>query len=578
MADVLVHRGPDEEGHFADERCALSIRRLAVQDVADGHQPVRNEDRSVVAVLNGEIYNFRELRTDLGRRGHRFGSRSDAEVIPHLYEEHGLDFVRHLDGMFAIALWDKDNRRLALFRDRLGKKPLFYTTVGCLFRFASEIKAFFADRNVPRQPDLAALHHYLVLQYVPGPRTAFVGIHSVGPGERLVVEAGRVRVDRYWALVPRQDDDITPAQAAELTRQGLRDAVHRRMGADVPVGALLSGGVDSACVVATMAELSHDPVHTFTIGFDETERDERELARATARALGTEHSEHVVRADVAGLLPVLAWHCDQPLADDALLPYFVVARQMRQDVTVALSGEGGDEAFAGYPRMREVAGTGLPDSLARTYARSMQTFPEDELRDLYTPRMRAATRHVSTTALLVDEFPDTGDPLTRVLHADYVGRLPGCQLTKVDVTTMAASLEARSPMLDHRFVELSASFPAAVKIGVGGTKLPLRDAFRGIVPDAVLDAPKRGFNLPLRSWFQRELRDVGWSLLTGPTSSTSRFLRREAVCGLLVEHERGDVDHGLRIYSLVCLELWLRTYVDRPPPLSAPAGVRLTDL
>ena len=486
--------------------------------------------------------------------------------------------------MFAIAVWDEKRRRLILVRDRIGKKPLFYSRMGNRFRFASEIKAFFADRSLPRQPDLEALHHFLVLQYVPGPRTAFKGISSVEPGERLVVEGDSVRAARYWALAPRPDPRITLDEAADMARAALRRAVVQRMRSDVPVGAFLSGGIDSASVVATMSELSSVPVRTFTIGFEESVRDERELARLTSKAFGTEHTEHVVRADVAGILPVLAWHYDQPLADDAIIPYYVLARETRREVPVALNGEGGDEAFAGYSRMREVcerATDGTPSGgpgLAAAYAESVKTFPEDLLRSLYTPLMADATATVSTESLLIEAFPESGDPLSRVLHADYDGRLRGCQLSKVDITTMACSLEARSPMLDHRFVEMACNLPSAVKVGPGGAKLALRRAFRDVVPDAVLNAHKRGFNLPLETWFRRELRPVARSLLDGPASSIRALLRPGAIRSLLDAHERGEADHGLRILSLVCLELWLRTHIAQPPPLQPPTAVHLQDL
>jgi asparagine synthase (glutamine-hydrolysing) len=578
MADVLRHRGPDESGSFSAAHCTMAVRRLAIQDVTFGHQPAFSESRSVVAVLNGEIYNFPELRSDLLRRGHRLASRSDTEVIPHLYEDFGDDFVHHLDGMFAVALWDETGDRLVLVRDRLGKKPLYYSMMCGGFRFASEIKALFADPSLPREPDLAALHHYLVLQYVPGPRTAFQGIMSVEPGERLVVENGRIRTDRYWRLEPRPDHRIRLDEAAHLVREGLRQAVAKRLRSDVPVGAFLSGGVDSACVVATMSELLSEPVRTFTIGFEEDARDERVLARATAQALGTEHSEHVVHASVAGILPLLAWHHDEPLADDAIVPYYVLAKETRRAVTVALSGEGGDEAFAGYPRMWQVAnGTGVPD-LATAYADSVRTFPEEMLRGMYTPYMADATAGISTKAMLRAAFPDSGDALSRVLHADYMGRLPGCQLPKVDITTMAASLEARSPMLDHQFVEMASNLPSTVKFGSGGAKLALRQAFRTIVPGQVLDGHKRGFNLPLETWFRRELRPAAWSLLDSPESSIRTLLAPDAIRTLLRAHEGGAADHGLRILSLVCLELWLRTYIDRPPQLEPPAEVHISDL
>jgi asparagine synthase (glutamine-hydrolysing) len=583
MSAVLVHRGPDEAMQFANERCALAVRRLAIQDVTDGHQPAFSEDRSVVAVLNGEIYNFEELRTRLTQRGHWLSSASDTETIPHLYEEYGDDFPIHLEGMFSIAVWDDRRSRLVVVRDRIGKKPLFYTVVGGQFRFASEIKAFFADRALRREPDPEALHHFLVLQYVPSPWTAFRGIYPVEPGTRLVVENGRITSGSYWSLTPRPDPAITLAEAAEMSRCGMRRAVGKRMRADVPLGAFLSGGIDSACVVATMAEVSADPVRTFTVGFEAEPQDERGLARKTARALGTDHAEFLVRADVAGLLPVLAWHYDQPMADHAAIPYFAAAREVCGEITVALNGEGGDEAFAGYPRVRDVvarvAPGGGPDGrLAAAYADSVITFPEDLLRDLYAPPMAEATANVSTARFLREQFPPAGDAVSRVLAADYAGRLPGCQLPKVDITTMAASLEARSPMLDHEFIEMAANLPACVKIGPRGAKLALREAFRGVVPDEVLDGVKRGFDMPLESWFRHELRTAMWSLLDSPGSSIRRYFRADGVRTLLHQHESGAMNHSLRILILLSLELWLRTYIDQPPPLSPPTEVRVGDL
>jgi asparagine synthase (glutamine-hydrolysing) len=587
MAEVLAHRGPDAAGRFGDARCALGVRRLAVQDVAHGHQPVYSEDRSVVAVFNGEIYNFRELRARLERGGHRLASRSDSEVIPHLYEEHGDRFVHELDGMFAIALWDSKNERLVLVRDRIGKKPLYYCRFGDCFRFASEIKAFFADRSVPREPDLQALHHYLVLQYVPAPQTAFVGISSLRPGEILVVDEHGTHAERYWRLEAAPDPSIDLDDAAALVRDALREAVARRMIADVPVGAFLSGGADSASVVATMAELSTDPVPTFTIVFDEHERDERVLAAVTARAFGTEHTEHLVRSDAAGLLPVLAWHYDQPLGDDTIVPYYALAREARRDVTVALGGEGGDEAFAGYSRFYEVLELertearqpGGESGLAGAYAASVEIFPEMLARSMYTPQMAEATRDVSSLALVRDVVPDSGDPLTRMLLADYAERMPGSQMPLVDITTMAVSLEARSPMLDHHFVTAAATLPAEVKVGPAGeNKVVLRKAFRGIVPDEVLDAPKRPFLLPLERWFRSDLAPFARGLLTANSPVIRELVRPRAIAAMLDAHESGTADHSLAIMNLVCLELWLRTYVAHAPPLAPPSEVDVRDV
>ncbi|HUP68180.1 MAG TPA: asparagine synthase (glutamine-hydrolyzing) [Acidimicrobiales bacterium] len=613
MAEVLRHRGPDEGGLYAGPVCALSVRRLAVQDVLHGHQPAYSEDGRVAVILNGEIYNFAALRAEVEAKGHRVASGSDTDVLPHLYEEYGDAVLHRLRGMFAIAVWDEPRRRLLIARDRLGKKPLYYLHHGSSFRFASEIKAFFADRSVPREPDFEAIHHFLCLQYVPAPWTAFVGVRALPPGHQLCLDDDGEVLKQWWRLARPPALNVDRREAAALVGAMAREAVGLRMVADVPVGAFLSGGTDSACVVAAMAEQASGPVRTFTIGFHEGERDERALASTTARALGTDHTEIVVEPDVAGLLPLVTWHHDQPFADNSSLPTLLLAQETRRHVTVALNGDGGDEAFAGYPRVQRLgrdakAGVAAvlrmgaraippslnpanPLALARlmalarsgwspeAYEAGVEIFPEPFLLRAYTPAMRAAIKGQPTRRLLHGALGDDGvDPVWRGQAADYATYLPGALLAKVDVATMAASLEARSPLLDHELVELAASLPTARKVGPGGAKLALRDAFRGIVPDAVLDGPKRGFGIPLDRWFRTTLHPLATAMLAPPGAAVRNVLRGEVIDDLLGSHANGRSRHGTRIFALVALEMWFRTFIESPPPLVAPTGVSLSDL
>lgn len=613
MNALLVHRGPDERGHLLDGPCALAACRLAVQDVAGGHQPARSEDGTVAAVLNGEIYNFRSLRSELAARGHRFASGSDTEVLPHLYEECGIDFLERLRGMFTIAVWDATSQRLVVARDRLGKKPLYWTEHRGSIRFASEIKALFADPTLPRRADLAAIHLYLGLQYVPAPATAFEGIAALPPAHRLIVDRSGVRTERWWRLRRPPNPRLSVDEAAAATRQAVGEAVAVRLGADVPVGAFLSGGVDSACVVAAMAERSSGPVRTFTVGFDERSRDEREAARITARALGTEHHELKVDADAIALLPLLAWHFDQPFGDHAALPTYLMARETRRHVTVVLTGDGGDEAFAGYERIQRLARPAwsrpveavwriidrLPEprdpghlvAIARragrqrfappasAYAVASGLFPDRYLLGVYTPGMRAAVAGASAAEWLEGAIaPDGADPVWRGQAADYSTYLPGALLPKLDVATMAVALEARSPLLDQEVVRLAASLPTAYKVGRGQSKVVLRRAFRGEVPDAVLDGPKRGFGLPLDAWFRGRLAPVGRRLLLGADAHVTDLILPEHLRLLLDRHEHGSARHGARLFALVALELWFRLFIAQPPSPTPPAETTLADL
>ncbi|MEV4756639.1 asparagine synthase (glutamine-hydrolyzing) [Micromonospora sp. NPDC049559] len=614
MCDVIAHRGPDGFGLHTDEHAALGMRRLAIIDVAGGQQPVRNEDGSVVAVFNGEIYNYRELRAELTGRGHRLTSDGDSECLVHLYEEHGDDLVHRLRGMFAFAIWDVRRRRLLLGRDRVGKKPLYWrSSADRTISFASELKSLLCDPGLTRRLDLTALHHYLTYQYVPAPWSMFEGVRKLPPGHLLVWQDGAVEVRRYWRLdcTPREVRDEREA-AAEL-RERLLDAVRIRMVSERPIGAFLSGGVDSSAVVAAMAQLSTAPVKTFSIGFTEDRYDERPYARVVAERYATEHHELVATPSSIGLLPTLTWQFDEPFADSSAIPSLLVARMSREHVTVVLNGDGGDEAFGGYHRysilrllgrvptlgsapLLRTVGPALARRGARgtpvhrlgrvlellgeptvdRYARIVSIFGDDQKYDLYTDELRAHLAGVDSHELLREAYRSSRatDHVGRVIDADINTYLPGDLLPKVDITTMAASLEARSPLLDHELLEWAGHLPTRLKVRSGTRKYLLKRALEPWLPAEILHRPKKGFSVPLGRWLRGELRDLVWDVLTDHTTRERGLFRPEAVTALLERHMRGD-DLGYRLWALLQFELWHRRFLDEPhqalAPVDAPA-------
>ncbi|MEV7361089.1 asparagine synthase (glutamine-hydrolyzing) [Streptomyces sp. NPDC059687] len=602
MCDVLAHRGPDGEGFHTDDHVALGMRRLAVIDVDGGDQPVFNEDRSVIAVFNGEIYNFPELRRDLQSRGHTFRTNGDSECLVHLYEEHGEDSVRHLRGMFAFAVWDARQGRLLLARDRVGKKPLYYRETAGELAFASELKALSTVAGAGGEVDPVALHHYLTYQYVPAPWSILRGVRKLPPGCLLTWQGGRVQVKRYWSLdfspVPAPDEE----EAAERTRELLLEATRIRMVAERPLGAFLSGGIDSSAVVAAMARISTEPVKTFSIGFEDTRFDERAHARAVAHQYGTDHHEFVVEASALDILPTLAWYFDEPFADSSAIPSFYVAQLSRRHVTVALNGDGGDESFGGYTRYvhlarmepfrvhkaaqpavrhlgrallaagpagsyRRKAGmalTMLGETGQRRYARMMSYFLPEQKQALYTDRLRQATSGIDSYELLEQAFRTSraDGRINQLMDVDVNTYLPGDLLVKVDITTMANSLEARSPFLDHHLMEWAARLPAELKVRGRTTKYLLKRALRDWLPHDVLHRPKQGFGVPLAHWLRTDLKDLAWDVLTDRTAMDRGFFRPQAVRTLLEEHAAGE-NHTRELWALMQFELWHRRFVDR---------------
>ena len=594
MLDLLRHRGPDEEGVGTSNGATIGARRLAIIDLVAGQQPMQSEDGSIIAVQNGEIYNFTDLRAGLVARGHHLSTRNDTETLPHLYEDHGLDMFGLLRGMFSIAIWDAPRRRLVLARDRLGKKPLVYARWRDGLVFASEIQALLRLEDLNRSVDRDAIAEYLTYGYVPAPRTAFLAIRKVEPGSVLSFEGGRIAEHRYW--VPRYEpkERWTEERAAHRVREAIDDAVRVRLMSDVPLGVLLSGGLDSSAVVAFASRHSEQRVRTFSIGFGERDFDELRYARIVAEAFQTEHHEFVVEPDAASVLPLLVRHFGEPFADSSAIPTYHVARLARQHVTVALNGDGGDEAFAGYPRYRAVALAseldrvpvaalllnGISDRLpARVVAGkraarirrllgSLAVDP-DERYYRWMGYFNGARRSVlhddvasdrTNPGWLADlaDLAGARDPVERAVAADSLSYLPGDLLVKMDIATMACSLEARSPLLDQELIDLVSRMPRRYKADSRRTKIVMRQALTGVVPDAILRRGKMGFGVPVGNWMRGPLRDMVADHVLAASSFTRGLVREVEARRLVDEHTAGSADHTPLLWALLMLELWHR--------------------
>ena len=603
MARTLTHRGPDGEGVWTEGNIGLAHRRLSIIDLrAVAGQPMSNEDGSVWITFNGEIYNFPELRKDLEQRGHVFRTNSDTEVIVHAYETYGKECLRHLRGMFAVAIWDTRTRTLLLACDRVGKKPIFYFHGKDRFLFASEIKALLTDPAVSVEPDPIVIDHYLALGYVPAPLSAFRGVQKLPPAHWLEFKDGQVTTGRYWKLRYSPKRNISFPDAVAELRWQLSEAVRLRLLSDVPLGAFLSGGIDSSAVVAYMARALNHPVRTFTVGFEDLALDERPFARMVADRYETDHTELVVKADVAEILPRLVWYYDEPFGDPSAVPSYAIAELTRQYVTVALNGDGGDENFAGYnryiPNCRSHWGDVVPLSVRRVAAQALGALPRSWLQhqplqklatvaeamaqtperrysrwfgqfsltqrqDLYTKDFAQTLGGSDPDAIFADAYgkSDARDWVDATLDVDISCYLPGELLVKMDRASMAHSLEARSPFLDHVLMEFAASLPPEWKLA-GQQKRILKTALRGVVPDAVLDKPKQGFEPPLVMWFREDLRDMTHDILLSARALQRGYFTREGISAVLHEHYSGQEDRSLHLWELLMLELWNRTFID----------------
>jgi asparagine synthase (glutamine-hydrolysing) len=613
MTDVLRHRGPDDGGVWTDGAIGLGSRRLAVIDLSPrGHMPMSNEDGSVWIVFNGEIYGFQPLRDELRRKGHVFRSDADTEVILHLYEEEGVELLSHLRGMFAFALWDAKRRLLFAARDRLGKKPLYYAHDAHGFRFGSEPKAILQDPAFVAEVDPVAIHHYLTYGYVPSPFAAFRGMQKLPPAHYLTVQDGRLEVRRYWSLPYGPKHTASEAELADELLHLLEESVRLRMISDVPLGALLSGGIDSSMIVALMRRLTSGPVRTFSIGFDQPAYDELAYARQVAERFATEHHELVVKPDAAAILPRLVWHYNEPYADSSALPSFHVCEMARRSVTVALAGDGGDELFAGYDRYLATALAGrldfLPLRVRRAvahgvlaavplgspksafyrlgrfveslgeqpidrYAAWLSVFDDASKRALYTPEFAAQTARWDSLQILADSYrrADATDFLEATLDADRQTYLPDDLLVKMDVASMAHSLEVRSPLLDHRVVEFAARLPRRMKLRGLVQKHVVKRVMRGVLPERVLRRKKMGFGVPIDHWLRDELKEMAYDVLLAPSALARGYFRADALRRLLDEHASGRAFHHHRLWSLLMLELWHRMFIDQRSPFEVPA-------
>lgn len=605
MNQAIVHRGPDEDGFYVKEGVGLAMRRLAIIDLKGGQQPIFNQDRTKAIVFNGEIYNFQSLRAELEKRGHRFYTNCDTEVIIHLYDEYGVDCVQHLRGMFAFAIWDEGEKELFIARDRVGKKPLLYSRQpnGDLI-FGSEFRALLAHPDISKEIDLTAIHHYLSFLCVPAPLTSYKQIRKLEPGHWMRWKNGEVTSRRYWLPDFSRKIKISQEEAEEETLRVLREAVKLRMISDVPLGAFLSGGVDSSVVVGLMAQESSKPIKTFSIGFEEQDFSELKYARQVAEHVGSEHHEFVVRPDALEILPMLLEHYGEPYADSSAIPTYYLSRETRREVTVALNGDGGDESFAGYERyaaMRfaesyhklprivrenvvERAANLIPTSeITRNRARDLKRFlkaasmPRVERyfrwvssidramkEELYTTEFASQMAAHESSAFLQDCFNKVNGAgiVDAVMFTDQLTYLPNDLLVKVDIASMAVSLEARSPFLDHKVMEFAASLPESMKLKGATTKHLLKKVGSRLVPPEVLYRKKMGFGPPMMHWFRNGLKDYLRSTLLSEKSRRRPFFKPETVAFIVNEHTEGRRDFTHYLWTLLMLELWFQHFID----------------
>ncbi|HEX6179110.1 MAG TPA: asparagine synthase (glutamine-hydrolyzing) [Thermoanaerobaculia bacterium] len=605
MCDSIVHRGPDDSGIFASGEIGFGMRRLSIIDVHGGHQPVANEDGSVRVVFNGEIYNFQSLRARLLSNGHRLTTRSDTEVLVHLYEEEGIDFVKRLRGMFAFALWDARRRQLVIGRDRLGIKPLYYGRFGGRLMFASEIKAILALPEVSRDLDPVSVDHLFAALTTPDARSIVSGISKLPPAHVLVASGGEVRTSRYWDVSFEPNRRASRADLVAELQHKLDESVATHMVSDVPVGAFLSGGLDSSTVVAHMVRHTSRRVKTFAIGFNEAAFNELPHARTVARALGTDHHELVLEPDVLDVVEDVVWHLDEPFGDPSSIPTFMVSRLAAQHVKVALSGDGGDEIFAGYEKYnverRERRYSRLPAPLRSMVRRVATRLPDgargrnfllhhslagwDRYLDAGTLlssdwRRQLLHRDVVAAAAAHDPADESrvwlessrGHWLSAAQYLDLHVYLPLDILTKVDRMSMAHSLEARVPLLDHEVVEFAATIPPEWAFRGDSGKQVLKAAMRGMLPDAIIDRPKRGFAVPLASWFRGQLEPYVRDLLLSQRARERSIVNPAAVERLLALHRRGRA-LDFHLWTLIAFETWCRLFVDRTAQMPSAVGV-----
>ena len=604
MCDAIRHRGPDDDGFYVNGPVGLGMRRLAIIDLKSGKQPIHNQDRSSWIVFNGEIYNYLELREKLEKLGHTFYTNSDTEAIVHAYDQYGADCPKHLRGMFAFAIWNETNQELFLARDRVGKKPLLYAQIEGDLVFGSEFSSLLLHPQISRDVNLEALDHYLSFMCIPAPMTAYRAIRKLEPGNWLRWRKGEVTTERYWKPDFSKKLKIDEQEAGDQTVEILRDAVRCRLMSEVPLGAFLSGGIDSSAVVALMSQESSERIKTFSIGFDEQDFSELHHARRVAEHVGADHHEFVVRPDAVEVLPLLVEHYGEPYADSSAVPTYYVARETRKHVTVALNGDGGDESFAGYERyaamqlaeryrklpsflresvIQEVVARVPASELGRgrvkafkrfvqaaslpkvdRYMRWMSTFNSDLKTSLYSDSFRQELRGNQPVDLLRPWFAHVNGSgiVDAALQADIMTYLPNDLLVKVDIATMAVSLEARSPFLDHHLIEFAASLPEKFKLRGLTTKYLLKKILRKLLPSENLSRRKMGFGVPIGHWFRGTMQPFLREVLLAERAVSRGLFKPEVVRSLIDQHARSERDHSHQLWTFLMLELWFQRFID----------------
>ncbi len=628
MCEVLAHRGPDDEGIVLFKKnnilefkrpipekfnesgfiAGLGHRRLSIIDLSEmGHQPMSNEDGTIWIVYNGEIYNFQELRLYLEKKGHNFKSKSDTEVILHGYEEWGIDCLHKLRGMFSFGIWDIRRKQLFLARDRLGKKPLVYYYKNGHLVFASEIKAILQDQKVERKLNDSALHYYLTYQYVPSPDTIFYHINKLPPAHYLLYDSNEnIKIERYWKLSFNSDyrNSFDLDEFKEQIRTNLEESVKIRLISDVPLGAFLSGGIDSSLIVGIMSKLNGKPVKTFSIGFEEEDFDEINYSRIVSNHFKTEHHEFIVKPNAIEILPKLVWYYNEPFADSSAIPTYYVSKMTKDYVKVVLTGDAGDENFAGYYRYLRskyvLWFTNLPEKLRRdllpklfrilshspwrkmtfnriadfietlsyhqgeNYAEQIKIFNNKEKEILYTKEFLNHVENINPIDYLIQKYEeaDGDDLLEKLLYLDINTYLPEDLLVKIDIASMANSLEARIPFLDHKFMELIAAIPSKFKLKGRKTKYILKEAFKDFLPDVIINRKKMGFGVPISKWFRKNLKNYIFDILLDQRSINRGYFRREGIDQLMKEHISMKYDHSAKIWTLLFLETWFRVFMD----------------
>lgn len=604
MCDAIRHRGPDEDGFYVNGPVGLGIRRLSIIDLKGGQQPIHNQDRTAWIVFNGEIYNYLELREKLEKLGHTFYTNSDTEAIIHAYDQYGSDCPKHLRGMFAFAIWDERTEELFLARDRVGKKPLLYAQLNGQFVFGSEFSALLLHPGISKDTDTEALHHYLSFMCVPAPLTAYRAIRKLEPAHSLRWRKGEIKIERYWQPDFSHKLSISDEEAGERALDILRDAVRVRLMSEVPLGAFLSGGIDSSAVVALMSEASSEPVKTFSIGFEEQDFSELHHARRIAQHVGADHHEFIVRPDAMEVLPTLVEHYGEPYADSSAIPTYYVARETRKHVTVALNGDGGDESFAGYERYaamriaekyhrlpallrnsavqpaigllpssetkrtrirdakRFVQAASLPK--VERYLRWVSVFDSQAKQNLYSENFQHETENIQAADMISPWFAQAngGGIVDAALLTDIMTYLPNDLLVKVDIATMAVSLEARSPFLDHHVIDFAASLPENMKLRGLTTKYLLKRVLKRLLPAENLERRKMGFGVPIGHWFRGQMQAFLRETLLSQKSLSRGLFKPDALKQLVELHTRGERDYAHQLWTLLMLELWFQRFID----------------